>query len=221
MGAVIEAGLGFGGVRADNPRKINVEFVSANPTGPLTGNARGAFVGDLLCRVLEGVGHEVTREYYFNDFNAQVLNLGLSVKARREGREVPEDGYHGEYVADLAARCLTKSGPLQPPTGPMPARSWADGPPSASAGIEESLANLGVRFDVWTSEGRRTRRLGRSRRRPAAASGHIFEADGATWFRSTTFATTRTGRHPLERPAHLLRRTSATSRRSSAAASTS
>jgi len=82
VGAILSAGSAFGGVRAEHPRRINVEFVSANPTGPLTvGNARGAFVGDLLSRVLEGVGHEVTREYYFNDFNAQVLNLGLSVQA--------------------------------------------------------------------------------------------------------------------------------------------
>ena len=84
VGAQVEeirrAGAGFGRARTSAPRRINVEFVSANPTGPLTiGNARGAFVGDLLCRVLEAVGHEVTREYYFNDSGAQVRNLGLSV----------------------------------------------------------------------------------------------------------------------------------------------
>jgi arginyl-tRNA synthetase len=190
VGAILSAGSGFGGVRADRPRKINVEFVSANPTGPLTvGNARGAFVGDLLCRVLEGVGHEVTREYYFNDFNAQVLNLGLSVQARREGREVPEDGYHGEYVADLAAQvpddvwaAATAEGA---DTGEVLGR-WAS--ERVRAGIEESLANLGVRFDVWTSEGSLhdagwvARAVDQVR-----ASGHMFEADGATWFRSTTF----------------------------------
>ena len=72
------------------PPHVNVEFVSANPTGPLTvGNARGAFVGDLLCRVLEAVGHQVTREYYFNDSGAQVRKLGLSVLALRDGRPVP------------------------------------------------------------------------------------------------------------------------------------
>src|SRR5204863_6966425 len=90
---------------AERPRSVNVEFVSANPTGPLTlGNARGAFVGALLCRVLEAVGHHVTREYYSNDFNAQVRNLGLSVLARRTGDPIPEDGYHGGYVAELAER---------------------------------------------------------------------------------------------------------------------
>lgn len=190
VGAILDAGPNFGGVRADHPRKINVEFVSANPTGPLTvGNARGAFVGDLLCRVLEGVGHVVTREYYFNDFNAQVVNLGLSVQARREGWPIPEDGYHGDYVAELAAQ--------------VPADLWeeasADGADAGSilgrwaseqvrAGIEGSLARLGVRFDVWTSEGSIhdqgwvTRAVGQLR-----DAGHIYEADGATWFRSTAF----------------------------------
>jgi len=190
VGAILEAGPTFGGVRADRPRKINVEFVSANPTGPLTvGNARGAFVGDLLCRVLEGVGHEVTREYYFNDFNAQVVNLGLSVQARRDTKPIPEDGYHGEYVAELAAA--------------VPDEIWAeatsDGADAGSvlgrwaservrAGIEESLARLGVRFDVWTSEGSIheqgwvTRAVEKLR-----DAGHIYEADGATWFRSTAF----------------------------------
>jgi arginyl-tRNA synthetase len=80
----------WGRVRAATPRRINVEFVSANPTGPLhIGNARGAFVGDLLCRVLEAAGNQVTREYYFNDFGAQVRNLGGSVVAIRRGDEIP------------------------------------------------------------------------------------------------------------------------------------
>ncbi|HET7142131.1 MAG TPA: arginine--tRNA ligase, partial [Candidatus Limnocylindria bacterium] len=103
--AVIRAaGDEYGRVRAPEPHRINVEFVSANPTGPLTvGNARGAFVGDLLSRVLEAVGHDVVREYYFNDFNAQVRNLGLSLLARHEGREPPQDGYHGDYVTAMVA----------------------------------------------------------------------------------------------------------------------
>jgi arginyl-tRNA synthetase len=190
VGAIREAGASFGGVRAEHPRKINVEFVSANPTGPLTvGNARGAFVGDLLCRVLEGVGHEVTREYYFNDFNAQVMNLGLSVQARRDGREVPEDGYHGDYVIDLASRIpddvWSAATAAEADAGSILGR-WAS--ERVRAGIEESLAALGVTFDVWTTEGslhdegwvaRAVDQL--------QAAGHIYEADGATWFRSTDF----------------------------------
>jgi len=167
-----------------------VEFVSANPTGPLTvGNARGAFVGDLLCRVLEAGGQEVTREYYFNDSGAQVNHLGASVAAVRRGEPVPEDGYKGAYVEDLARD--------------MPDEVWAEATADGAAteavlgawasrrvraGIEASLARLGVRFDVWTSEaslhdqGWVARAVERLRE-----GGHVYEQDGATWFRSTTF----------------------------------
>ena len=148
-------GEAYGRIRVPEPRRINVEFVSANPTGPLTvGNARGAFVGDLLSRVLEGVGHHVTREYYFNDFGAQVRNLGLSVLARRNGEPVPEDGYHGAYVADLAAEVpedvwnAATAGDEDP--GWVLGR-WAS--ERVRAGIEESLRHLGVRFDTWKGEG--------------------------------------------------------------------
>src|SRR6187551_2215859 len=94
----------YGAAQTPSPQKINVEFVSANPTGPLTvGNARGAFVGDLLCRVLEAAGNDVTREYYFNDSGRQVRVLGASVAARRAGEELPEEAYRGAYVDTLAA----------------------------------------------------------------------------------------------------------------------
>src|SRR4051794_13186207 len=91
----------WGRVAAAHPERVDLEFVSANPTGPLhIGNARGAFVGDLLSRVLEAAGHEATREYYFNDFGSQVLKLGESVRAIRLGGEIPEDGYGAPYVHD-------------------------------------------------------------------------------------------------------------------------
>ncbi len=190
VAAILDAGPRFGEVRADRPRKTNVEFVSANPTGPLTvGNARGAFVGDLLCRVLEGVGHEVTREYYFNDFNAQVVNLGLSVRARREGQPVPDDGYHGDYVEELASQvpddvwgeATAEGGDAGAVLG-----RWAS--ERVRGGIEESLSRLGVRFDVWTSEGSIHEQGWVSRAvDQLREAGHIYEADGATWFRSTAF----------------------------------
>ena len=185
-----EEGQGFGRVRVAQQRKINVEFVSANPTGPLTvGNARGAFVGDLLCRVLEGVGHEVTREYYFNDFGTQVHNLGLSVLARREGEPVPEDGYHGDYVIELAGQVPAEV--WQAATFPGAEPGWVLGRWASErvrAGIEESLARLGVKFDVWKGESSLhdenwvADAVARLR-----ASGQIYEEDGATWFRSTAF----------------------------------
>jgi arginyl-tRNA synthetase len=190
VATIREAGDAFGMIRAPQPRRINVEFVSANPTGPLTiGNARGAFVGDLLSRVLEGVGHQVTREYYFNDFNTQVRNLGLSVAARRRGEPLPEDGYAGDYVKDLAAEVPDEVWTEAHGDGADPGEvlgRWAT--ERIRGGIEDSLASLGVRFDVWTSEGsihaegwvdRAIEQL--------RAAGHIYEADGATWFRSTAF----------------------------------
>jgi arginyl-tRNA synthetase len=175
---------------AATPRVVNVEFVSANPTGPLhIGNARGAFVGDLLSRVLEAGGQQVTREYYFNDSGGQILNLGASVAALRRGEPVPEDGYKGDYVRDLAeevpdAVWAEASAPGADAAGIV--GHWAAG--RVREGIEASLSALGVRFDVWTSEARLheegwvDRAVERLRER-----GHVYELDGAIWFRSTDF----------------------------------
>ena len=196
VGRILAEPDAWGRVPAAAPRKVNVEFVSANPTGPLTiGNARGAFVGDLLCRVLEAGGQQVTREYYFNDSGSQVVKLGASVIATRLGEPVPEDGYHGDYVAELATA--------------VPDDVWAEAEAAGTdlgggeaagaivgrwaservrAGIEASLAHLGVQFDVWTTErslhdaGWVAQAIERLR-----AAGHIYEQDGALWFRSTTF----------------------------------
>jgi arginyl-tRNA synthetase len=183
----------WGRTRADHPRHVNVEFVSANPTGPLhIGNARGAFVGDLLCRVLEAAGHEVTREYYFNDFGAQVRNLGASVVAIRRGTEIPEDGYRGAYVGELASEMpdgvwsTVEAGEASGADPAVVVGQWAS--ERVRAGIEASLATLGVHFDVWKSESSLYREgwVDRAVER-LRASGHLFEQDGALWFRSTDF----------------------------------
>jgi arginyl-tRNA synthetase len=190
LDAALAAGDAWGRVAAVDPRHVNVEFVSANPTGPLTiGNARGAFVGDLLCRVLEAGGHRVTREYYFNDSGRQVRVLGASVAARHAGEPLPEEAYRGEYIETLASE--------------VPADAWAAATSAGAdrdaamgawaserirAGIELSLEHLGVHFDVWKSEaslhaeGWVDRAVERLR-----AGGHVYEQDGATWFRSTAF----------------------------------
>jgi arginyl-tRNA synthetase len=185
---VLAAPAAWGHGRAVRPRRVNVEFVSANPTGPLTiGNARGAFVGDLLCRVLEAGGQAVTREYYFNDSGGQIDKLGASIVAVRRGEPVPEDGYHGAYVVDLAAAVPDDVWADATADGADAARrigAWAAG--AIRAGIEASLGRLGVHFDVWTSEGslhedgwvmRAVERL--------RESGNVYEQDGAIWLRTT------------------------------------
>ncbi|HVM29337.1 MAG TPA: arginine--tRNA ligase [Candidatus Limnocylindrales bacterium] len=184
------AGLEYGRSRSAAPRHLNVEFVSANPTGPLTiGNARGAFVGDLLCRVLEAVGHRTTREYYFNDFGTQVENLGKSVLAVSREEPVPEDGYRGAYVSDLAADLpaeLADRVQQTPAEGPRLVGEWAS--ERVRAGIEASLERLGVHFDVWKSEGSlHTEGWVERGVEQVRQSGHAYEHEGALWFRSTTF----------------------------------
>ncbi len=181
---------GWGRVALLGRRSVNVEFVSANPTGPLhIGNARGAFVGDLLCRVLEAGGQRVTREYYFNDSGGQIRNLGASVTALRRGDSLPDDGYKGDYVIDLVAAMpadIWSAATVPGADTDGIVGHWAAG--RVREGIERSLAALGVRFDVWTSEARLhdegwvARAIERLRER-----GHVYEQDGAIWFRSTDF----------------------------------
>ena len=180
----------WGRVVAEHPEHINVEFVSANPTGPLhIGNARGAFTGDLLCRVLAAAGHKVEREYYFNDFGSQVKNLGASVVAIREGCELPEDGYHGDYVYDMAKELPPEVLAAAEKSGEDPA--WAVGRWASERvrlGIEASLEHLGCHFDVWRSEstlhndGWVAKAVERLR-----AAGDVYEEDGAVVFRSTKY----------------------------------
>ena len=190
VASVLAAPEAWGRVAPIRPRSVNVEFVSANPTGPLTiGNARGAFIGDLLSRVLEAGGQRVTREYYFNDSGGQIDNLGASVLAVRRGEPVPDDGYRGAYVDDLAAAVpdevwaeATRDGA----NGPALLGRWAA--TRVREGIEASLSRLGVRFDVWKTEGSLheegwvQRAIERLREH-----GHVYEQDGAVWFRSTSF----------------------------------
>ena len=180
----------WGRVEPVSTRSVNVEFVSANPTGPLTiGNARGAFIGDLLSRVLEAGGQRVTREYYFNDSGGQIDQLGASVAALRRGQAVPGDGYRGDYVEELAAAVPDDVWAAATVPGSDTANvlgRWAAGRVRSS--IEASLDRLGVHFDVWTTEaslheqGWVERAVERLRER-----GHVYERDGAVWFRSTEF----------------------------------
>jgi arginyl-tRNA synthetase len=184
LGHVLAAGDDFGAGVADAPQRINVEFVSANPTGPLTAaGGRHAAYGDSLARILELAGHAVEREYYFNDAGTQVRKLGESIRARARGEEVPEDGYEGEYVAELAER--------------IPGA--ADGDPDELAqrgiellmeGIRETLSRYRVNFDTWFSE--RTLHEGEPSPIDRAFAdlreqGHVYESDNALWLRTTEF----------------------------------
>ncbi len=184
------------GRSAPSGRRVQVEFVSANPTGPLTlGHARNAAIGDALARLFEFTGWEVLREYYFNDAGGQMDRFGDSVVARylqAVGREaeVPDDGYHGSYVADIARDILHAKGPSLadlPPDERM-TRLRDEAVQRVLPQIRSTLDRFGVRFDVYTSERTLAERgeieLAVQRLRQ---TGLAYDADGAVWFRSTEF----------------------------------
>jgi arginyl-tRNA synthetase len=192
---VERAGDGYG--RAEpNDRRAQVEFVSANPTGPLhIGHARNAALGDALARVLEAAGWSVEREYYFNDTGGQMDRFGASVEARylqlvgREA-EVPEDGYHGDYVADLARDILDAEGAglADLPPDERVTRLQRLGANRVLDQISDTLDRFGVRFDSYMHE-----RVLEDKGEIASAverlreTGDAYEKDGAIWFRSTAF----------------------------------
>ncbi|MFH1103900.1 MAG: arginine--tRNA ligase [Actinomycetota bacterium] len=176
--------------------RIQVEFVSSNPNGPLhIGHGRGGVIGDVLARMLVYVGHSVTREYYYNDAGVQMDRFAASLEARylqALGRkaEVPEDGYHGSYVHSWASEMLADVGDayagLPDDERRTAIREWGLG--RAMRDIEETLEIARIPFDVWISEtslhesGAVARSVEVLRER-----GEVYEADGATWFRTTDF----------------------------------
>ena len=182
---VVAAGSGYGSTNALTGQTINVEFVSANPTGPMhIGGMRWAAVGDSLARLLEATGAKVAREYYVNDAGVQIDRFAQSLHAAANGLPVPEDGYAGEYVAEWAQQVLQRD----PGAKDDVERFRVLGLEVALEEIRASLARFGVEFDVWFSElslasdGAIDRALARLREQ-----GHVFEADGAVWLRTTDF----------------------------------
>jgi len=167
-----------------DPERVIVEFVSANPTGPLTAaSGRHAAYGDALSRLLEAVGHTVTREYYVNDGGTQVENFAASIAARMTGDEPPEDGYKGTYVNELAERARAEG------LGPDDLEGLArTGVGWMVEGIRGSLENFGVEMDDFFSERSlyEDNLVDRGIERLRAA-GHVFEQDGAVWLRTTDF----------------------------------
>jgi arginyl-tRNA synthetase len=184
LGHVLAAGDRFGAGSAPVFEQVDVEFVSANPTGPLhVGHARNAAYGDALARLFSFVGHDVTREFYINDYGSQVANFGRSVQARARGEEVPEDGYVGDYVATLALEIADAA------TRPVE----EVGAEAVAMMVERARASLhafGVEFDVWFSE----RSLHEGDPSGVAHGfevleehGHSYRSDGALWLRTTDF----------------------------------
>jgi arginyl-tRNA synthetase len=179
-----------------NGKRIQVEFVSANPTGPLhIGHARNATLGDAIARLLWAAGWEVEREFYWNDAGGQMDRFGASVEARYLqllGRkaEVPEDGYRGEYIGDLARDILEKNGPglADLPPEERLARLREEGATRVLGWTRNTLERFGVRFDSYFSERSLVERgeIAATVERLREA-GTVFEADGAVWFRSTAF----------------------------------
>jgi arginyl-tRNA synthetase len=194
--AVLAAGELYG--RGDGGRgtRVNVEFVSANPTGPLhVGHGRGAALGDGIASLLEWTGHVVTREFYVNDAGAQIDKLARSLWARVQqavGRsaEIPEGGYHGDYLVELAAAILAREGRrfADLPEDEGVRRCRAIGVESQRAEQDEDLREFGVKFDVICFESSLYRDgLLEQTLKDLATRGYTFEQDGALWLRTTAF----------------------------------
>ena len=187
---VLEAGESYGRTTTPTGRSINLEFISANPTGPLhLGHTRWAAVGDALARVLRAAGNAVTNEFYINDRGNQMDKFGASLMARAHGQEVPEDGYHGAYVAELAARVVEDHpGILDLPDDEQLVAFREDGYRLQLKEQRSELEELRTHFDVWFSE--------RSLHDSDAVEkgfallreqGRLYEQDGALWMRTTDF----------------------------------
>jgi arginyl-tRNA synthetase len=187
---IVAAGASYGRGTALAGSTVNMEFISANPTGPLhLGHTRWAAVGDAIARVLEAAGAKVTREFYINDRGVQMDRFGASLMAAAQGRPVPADGYHGDYIADLAKEIVAQlPHVLELPEAEQLAEFREQGYALQLAEQQRVLDGFRTHFDVWSSEralyesGAVERGLARLREQ-----GHMYEQDGAVWLRTTDF----------------------------------
>ncbi|MGE0216561.1 arginine--tRNA ligase [Mycolicibacterium sp.] len=190
VGDVVAAGASYGHSAKLAGRNVNLEFVSANPTGPIhIGGTRWAAVGDALGRLLSTQGAGVTREYYFNDHGAQIDRFTNSLIAAAKGEPTPEDGYAGSYIGDIAAQVLAKDpGALELRDAEMREAFRAIGVNLMFDHIKSSLHEFGTDFDVYTHEdsmhtsGRVDQAIAKLRE-----NGSIYEKDGAVWLRTTDY----------------------------------
>jgi len=186
----VTAGAEYGRTDALAGQRLNLEFVSSNPTGPVhIGGTRWAAVGDALGRLLETSGAEVTREFYLNDAGAQIDRFALSLFAAAHGRPVPEDGYAGSYIGDIAGQVVTvEPGLLERSEDGQLQVFRARGVELMVAEIRGALEAFGVHFDVFFSEtslhesGALEKAVARLREQ-----GHVYDSDGAVWLRTTDF----------------------------------
>ncbi|MCT2045927.1 arginine--tRNA ligase [Corynebacterium sanguinis] len=187
---ILEAGQNYGRSDIYAGEKVNLEFVSANPTGPIhLGGTRWAAVGDSLGRVLEAAGAEVTREYYFNDHGGQIDRFARSLVAAAKGEPTPQDGYGGAYISEIAAGVVDKhEGALEGTDAEVQETFRAAGVDMMFAHIKRSLADFGVEFDVYFHENSLFE-SGAVDKAVATlkGNGNLYESDGAWWLRSTDF----------------------------------
>jgi arginyl-tRNA synthetase len=193
---IVNAGEAYGETNTGKGEKVQVEFVSANPTGDLhLGHARGAAVGDTLCNLLAKAGYDVSREYYINDAGNQIHNLALSVEARYMQalgleKEMPEDGYHGADIIGIGKRLAEEFGDRYAKADEKESYEFYReyGLKYELAKLQKDLESFRVKFDVWFSE-TSLYKNGKIDQALAVLKGRdeIFEEDGATWFRSMTY----------------------------------
>jgi arginyl-tRNA synthetase len=187
---IVETGEAYGTSDLYAGQRVNLEFVSANPTGPIhIGGVRWAAVGDSLGRILSAIGAEVTREYYFNDHGVQIDRFARSLLADARGEDAPEDGYGGQYISDIAASVVAgHPDVLTKPDAEALETFRAEGVELMFTEIKRSLHDFGVDFDVYFHEndlhasGAVDRAIGRLRE-----LGMMYEQDDATWLRTSDF----------------------------------
>ncbi len=187
LGTVISLGSNYGRADDGQGRLVNVEFVSANPTGPLhVGHGRQAAIGDAIATLLEWTGWKVTREFYYNDAGTQIANLAKSVQARITGTAIPDGGYHGEYIREIAERYVAEHPKDRQGDDLDAIRIFAVA--ELRKEQDRDLQAFGVKFDVYFLEsslytdGRVEKTVHR-----LIAAGHTFEEDGALWLRTTEY----------------------------------
>ncbi|HET8719333.1 MAG TPA: arginine--tRNA ligase [Nocardioidaceae bacterium] len=187
---IVAAGASYGHTTELEGQRFNVEFISANPTGPIhLGHTRWAVVGDAVARVLEAAGADVEREFYINDRGNQMDKFGASLEAVAQGEPVPEDGYHGDYIADLAKQIVAENPHILELAADERLAAFREaGYKIQLAEQQRQLDGFRTHFDVWYSE----RSLYEADRvqhgiEKLRGQGHLFEADGALWMRTTDF----------------------------------